>query len=74
MQMEQEIKTALKPLIEKIKTSDKDKIHTEEEVKQSFVLPFLHALGYNVFDTNVIKPEYRHWHKERRKSRLCDFK
>ncbi|MGX3097454.1 type I restriction endonuclease [Helicobacter sp. 23-1046] len=56
--MEQEIKTALKPLIEKIKQSDKDKIHTEEEVKQSFVLPFLHALGYNVFDTNVIKPEY----------------
>lgn len=56
--MEQDIKTTLKPLIEKIKTIDKDKILTEEEVKQSFVLPFLNALGYNVFDTSIVKPEY----------------
>lgn len=56
--MEQDIKNTLKPLIEKIKTIDKDKILTEEEVKQSFVLPFLNALGYNVFDTSIVKPEY----------------
>lgn len=49
---------AINTLIERIKTTDKSKILTEEETKQAFILPFLHALGYNVFDTNVIKPEY----------------
>lgn len=54
----QDIQNAVNSLIERIKTSDKTKILTEEETKQAFILPFLHALGYNVFDTNVIKPEY----------------
>ena len=54
----QDIQNAVNSLIERIKTSDKSKILTEEETKQAFILPFLHALGYNVFDTNVIKPEY----------------
>lgn len=56
--MQNEIQTKIKQLSEKIKSANKDNIHTEEEVKNSFILPFLAALGYDVFDTNIIKPEY----------------
>ncbi|CAN0523135.1 unnamed protein product [Laminaria digitata] len=33
-------------------------IHTEEATKHSLVMPFLAALGYNVFDPREIVPEY----------------
>ena len=33
-------------------------IHTEEAAKTSFVLPFLQALGYNVFDPREVVPEF----------------
>ena len=36
----------------------KDRIATEESTKQSLVLPFLQALGYNVFDPTEIEPEF----------------
>ncbi len=36
----------------------KDRISTEEATKQSLVLPFLQALGYNVFDPTEIEPEF----------------
>ncbi|MCK0167803.1 type I restriction enzyme HsdR N-terminal domain-containing protein [Jannaschia sp. S6380] len=33
-------------------------MQTEEAVKTSFVLPFLQALGYDVFDPSEVVPEY----------------
>lgn len=36
----------------------KDNVQTEEATKHSFVMPFLQMLGYDVFDPNVIVPEY----------------
>lgn len=36
----------------------KGSVTTEESTKHSFVMPFLQALGYDVFDPNVIVPEY----------------
>ena len=36
----------------------KDRINTEEATKQSLVLPFLQALGYNVFDPLEVEPEF----------------
>ena len=36
----------------------KDRLATEEATKQSLVLPFLQALGYNVFDPMEVEPEY----------------
>lgn len=36
----------------------RDRISTEEATKQSLVLPFLQALGYNVFDPTEIEPEF----------------
>jgi len=36
----------------------KDGIDTEEATKTAFVLPFLGALGYDVFDPQVVVPEF----------------
>ncbi len=36
----------------------KDRLSTEESTKQSLVLPFLQALGYNVFDPSEVEPEF----------------
>ena len=36
----------------------KERLNTEEATKQSLVLPFLQALGYNVFDPTEVMPEY----------------
>ena len=36
----------------------KDGIETEEATKNAFIMPFLSALGYDVFDPNVVVPEY----------------
>ena len=36
----------------------KERLTTEEATKQSLVLPFLQALGYNVFDPTEVTPEY----------------
>lgn len=35
----------------------KDHVQTEEATKTSFVLPFISALGYNVFDPTEVTPE-----------------
>jgi hypothetical protein len=35
----------------------KETVQTEEATKQAFVLPFLNALGYNVFDPTEVVPE-----------------
>ncbi|TAL18436.1 restriction endonuclease [bacterium] len=34
-----------------------DSIQTEEATKHALVMPFLHALGYNVFDPSEVTPE-----------------
>lgn len=36
----------------------RDVIKTEESTKNAFVLPFINALGYNVFDATEVIPEY----------------
>ncbi len=43
--------------IKKIENT-KDSVTNEEATKTSFILPFLSALGYDVFDPNVIVPEF----------------
>lgn len=35
----------------------KETVQTEEATKQAFILPFLNALGYNVFDPTEVVPE-----------------
>ena len=35
-----------------------DRIKTEEATKVSLVMPFIQALGYNVFDINEVVPEF----------------
>lgn len=47
----------LKQLSERIKNL-KEKILTEEATKHSFIMPFLSALGYDVFDPTVVVPEF----------------
>jgi len=36
----------------------KDTIETEEATKNAFIMPFLSALGYDVFDPHVVVPEF----------------
>ena len=47
----------IRSLAERIPNT-KDRLLTEEAAKQSLVLPFLQALGYNVFDPTEVEPEY----------------
>ncbi len=47
----------LKNLANKI-TKQKDLILTEEATKNAFVMPFIAALGYDVFDPTEVIPEY----------------
>lgn len=36
----------------------KDSIETEEATKNAFIMPFISALGYDVFDPHVVVPEF----------------
>lgn len=36
----------------------RDKLATEEAAKTTLVLPFLRALGYNIFDPDEVVPEF----------------
>ncbi|WP_373513522.1 type I restriction endonuclease [Persicitalea sp.] len=36
----------------------KDNIHTEEATKNAIIMPFIQALGYDVFDPTEVVPEY----------------
>jgi predicted type IV restriction endonuclease len=36
----------------------KDTIDTEEATKNAFIMPFISALGYDVFDPNIVIPEF----------------
>jgi predicted type IV restriction endonuclease len=34
-------------------------VETEEAVKQALILPFLHLLGFDVYDPREVIPEYK---------------
>jgi predicted type IV restriction endonuclease len=44
-------------LAEKIETT-KEQISTEEGTKNSFIMPFIQILGYDVFNHNEVMPEF----------------
>ncbi len=46
----------LKTLASKV-SKQKDTLQTEEATKNAFVMPFISALGYNVFDPDEVTPE-----------------
>lgn len=52
-----EFQAQIKQLSERIK-SLKESTQTEEATKSAFVLPFIQALGYDVFNPNEVVPEY----------------
>lgn len=35
-----------------------DRLQTEEATKNALIMPFLQALGYNIFDPNIVIPEF----------------
>ncbi|MCI7247878.1 MAG: type I restriction endonuclease [Campylobacter sp.] len=52
-----ELKDKLEKFAERI-ANLKDTIQTEEATKHSLVLPFFQILGYDIFDPNVVVPEF----------------
>lgn len=52
-----ELKEILLGLAAKIDKT-KDNVLTEEATKTAFIMPFVQALGYNVFDSFEVIPEY----------------
>lgn len=52
-----ELQTQLKSLADKINQL-KDKIETEESTKHAFVLPFINLLGYDIFNSTEVVPEF----------------
>lgn len=52
-----EFENALNSIIEKIE-QQKNLVNTEEATKMTFIMPFLSALGYDVFNPSVVVPEY----------------
>ena len=45
-------------LCEKIRTTPKENIQTEEATKMAFIAPFLNLLGYDVFNPTIVVPEF----------------
>ena len=69
-----EVKLKIKEIatnIEKLAAS----ITTEEATKNAFIMPFIRALGYDVFNPLEVMPEYTQdiGTKARRAYRLCYF-
>lgn len=52
-----DFENALNAIIDTI-SERKVLVKTEEATKMTFIIPFLKALGYDVFDPNVVVPEY----------------
>lgn len=52
-----DFKDSIKQLSDRIHKL-KDQLQTEEATKNAFIMPFLQALGYDVFNPNEITPEY----------------
>ena len=51
-----DFKDSLQQIAERI-TKTKDSIKTEEATKNAFIMPFINALGYDVFDPEEVVPE-----------------
>ena len=51
-----DFKDQLRQLSERI-VSMKESIHTEEATKTSLIMPFIYALGYDVFNPTEVVPE-----------------
>ena len=57
--MKVESVNSLKKTIEYIKEGLNEwRYHNEESGKQGIVLPILHSLGWNIYDTKIVVPEY----------------
>jgi hypothetical protein len=52
-----DIKDLLKNLVDRIERL-KNQIQTEESTKNAFIMPFIQALGYDVFNPMEVVPEY----------------
>ena len=52
-----DFKDAIKQLSERV-IKQKELVHTEEATKHAFVMPFLQALGYDVFNPLEVVPEF----------------
>lgn len=52
-----DLEASLGELAKKVK-EHREVLLTEEAAKTALVMPFLHALGYNVFDPSEVVPEY----------------
>lgn len=52
-----DFKDQIKQLGDRV-TKLKEQIHTEEATKNAFIMPFLQALGYDVFNPIEVVPEY----------------
>lgn len=52
-----DFKDSIKQLAERI-LKNKDLVRTEEATKHSFVMPFIQALGYDVFNPEEVVPEF----------------
>lgn len=52
-----DFQSEIKELVERI-SKLKPNILTEEATKHSFIMPFLKALGYDIFDPTVVVPEF----------------
>ena len=44
--------------IAKVYTERQNAIQTEEATKKALIMPFISALGYNVFDPSEVVPEF----------------
>lgn len=52
-----EFKNKIRDIAVKIE-STKNSVNTEEATKNAFIMPFIRALGYDVFDPNEVVPEF----------------
>ena len=52
-----DFKDEIKQIADKIEMQ-KDQIQTEEATKNAFILPFIKALGYDIFNPFEVIPEY----------------
>ena len=52
-----DLKDHLKQINDKI-NKFKDSIQTEEATKNAFIMPFINALGYDIFNPQEVVPEF----------------
>jgi hypothetical protein len=52
-----DLKDQLKQIADKI-NKFKDSTQTEEATKNAFIMPFINALGYDIFNPQEVVPEF----------------